>query len=65
MFVTVVGSAELIFVTSITKKRLVHLSFPDSRFEAFIYKEGFARLSTHLYNKGDIGNRFIHLTNSR
>ncbi|CAM9990126.1 unnamed protein product [Sphacelaria rigidula] len=33
--------------------------------EAFIYKEGFARLSTHLYEKGDIGNRFIHLTNCR
>lgn len=33
--------------------------------EAFIYKEGFARLSTHLYEKGNIDNRFIHLTNSR
>ncbi|CAM9228642.1 unnamed protein product [Laminaria digitata] len=32
--------------------------------EAFIYKEGFARLSTHLYERGDIGNPFIHLTNS-
>lgn len=36
-----------------------------SRLEAFMYKEGFARVSTHLYEKGDIGNPFIHLTNSR
>ena len=39
--------------------------FVASRLEAFIYKEGFARVSTHLYEKGDIGNPFIHLTNSR
>jgi tubulin polyglutamylase TTLL5 len=34
--------------------------------EAFIYKEGFARLSTHKYNLNpkDIDNKFIHLTNS-
>lgn len=36
-----------------------------SRLEAFMYKEGFARVSTHLYEKGDIDNPFIHLTNSR
>lgn len=33
--------------------------------EAFIYKEGFARLSTSPFslNPLDVGNRFIHLTN--
>jgi tubulin polyglutamylase TTLL5 len=34
--------------------------------EAFIYKEGFARLSTHKFslNAKDIDNKFVHLTNS-
>jgi len=34
--------------------------------EAFIYKEGFARLSSEPYStdQGDITNKFIHLTNS-
>lgn len=34
--------------------------------EAFIYSDGFARLSTMLYSdsKEDIDNKFIHLTNS-
>lgn len=34
--------------------------------EAFIYKEGFARLATHKYssNPEDVKNKFIHLTNS-
>lgn len=40
-------------------------AFVVSRLEAFMYKEGFARVSTHLYEKGDIDNPFIHLTNSR
>ena len=36
------------------------------KLEAFIYKEGFARMSTVPYtlNPSDIGNRFIHLTNT-
>lgn len=41
--------------------------FISCRFiEAFIYKEGFARLSTQQYsiNPNDIDNKFIHLTNS-
>ena len=34
--------------------------------EAFVYKEGFARLSTELFSLSpdDITNKFIHLTNS-
>lgn len=34
--------------------------------EAFIYREGFARVSTHQYslNPSDLENKFIHLTNS-
>lgn len=34
--------------------------------EAFIYKEGFARLSTHKYSMDskEIHNKFVHLTNS-
>ena len=34
--------------------------------EAFIYREGFARLSTHKYSmeSKDIHNKFVHLTNS-
>jgi Tubulin-tyrosine ligase family len=34
--------------------------------EAFIYREGFARLSTRLYSTsaGDVQNRYVHLTNS-
>ena len=34
--------------------------------EAFIYKEGFARLSTHKFslNAQDVDNKFVHLTNS-
>lgn len=34
--------------------------------EAFVYKEGFARLSTEAYSTSvsDINNKFIHLTNS-
>lgn len=34
--------------------------------EAFIYKEGFARLSTHKYSTDskDIHDKFVHLTNS-
>lgn len=33
--------------------------------EAFVYREGFARLSTEKYSLelGSIGNAFIHLTN--
>lgn len=33
--------------------------------EAYVYKEGFARLSTQRYSLdgGDINNKFIHLTN--
>ncbi|CAB1119817.1 unnamed protein product [Ectocarpus sp. CCAP 1310/34] len=44
--------------------RLYVLVTSFNKLEAFIYKEGFARLSTHRYEKGDIDNRFIHLTNS-
>ncbi|CAM9452432.1 unnamed protein product, partial [Choristocarpus tenellus] len=44
--------------------RLYVLVSSFNRLEAFIYREGFARLSTHRYKKGDIDNRFIHLTNS-
>ncbi|CAM9171739.1 unnamed protein product [Ectocarpus fasciculatus] len=44
--------------------RLYVLVTSFNKLEAFIYKEGFARLSTHRYEKGDISNRFIHLTNS-
>jgi tubulin polyglutamylase TTLL5 len=34
--------------------------------EAFVYKEGFARVSTHTYSTdpSQMGNKFIHLTNS-
>ena len=34
--------------------------------EAFIYREGFARVSTHKYslNEEDLQNKYIHLTNS-
>lgn len=33
--------------------------------EAYVYKEGFARISTQKYSldSEDIGNKFIHLTN--
>ncbi|CBJ31384.1 conserved unknown protein [Ectocarpus siliculosus] len=44
--------------------RLYVLVTSFNKLEAFIYKEGFARLSTHRYEKGAIDNRFIHLTNS-
>lgn len=44
---------------------VLSLIFYSNRLEAFVYKEGFARLSTHRYEKGDIDNRFIHITNSR
>lgn len=32
--------------------------------EAFIYKEGFARLATVDYTQGDLSNKYVHLTNS-
>ena len=34
--------------------------------EAFIYDEGFARVSTHKFSAavGDLSNKYIHLTNS-
>ena len=46
--------------------RLYVLVTSFSPLEAFIYKEGFARLSTHKYSMDskDISNKFIHLTNS-
>eukprot|EP00903_Cladosiphon_okamuranus_P009476 g9030.t1 len=44
--------------------RLYVLVTSFNKLEAFIYKEGFARLSTHRYENGDIDNPFIHLTNS-
>lgn len=46
--------------------RLYILVTSFSPLEAFIYKEGFARLSTHKYSMDpkDIHNKFVHLTNS-
>jgi tubulin polyglutamylase TTLL5 len=46
--------------------RLYILVTSFSPLEAFIYKEGFARLSTHKYSMDpkDIDNKFVHLTNS-
>ncbi|CAN0510955.1 unnamed protein product [Ectocarpus sp. 12 AP-2014] len=44
--------------------RLYILVTSFNKLEAFIYKEGFARVSTYRYEKGDIDNRFMHLTNS-
>lgn len=46
--------------------RLYVLVTSFSPLEAFIYREGFARLSTHRYTSDAVGlnNLFIHLTNS-
>lgn len=46
--------------------RLYVLVTSFSPLEAFIYKEGFARISTHKYTmeSKDINNKFVHLTNS-